>query len=116
MQSGIIAQQLDRISYLEEQVRQLREAVYPRPESYPWRLNLSKSQAALFVRLTRTEIARHEDLVHTLEQVTNRPANLNLLRVQVTKMRNRLKASDSPYRIENVWGVGYRLMHLEPKP
>lgn len=115
MQSQTVHRQTDRIVHLEEEVRQLREAIYPIPDEYPWELGLSKCQTALFLRLAKTVLVRHEDLLNTLEQATGRPSSESSLKVLIWKMRRRFEKTGAPYRIVNVWGVGYRLTKEEPK-
>lgn len=114
MQSQNVAEQTGRINHLEEEVRQLREAIYPLPEEYPWELGLSKCQTALFLRLAKTVLVRHEDLLDTLEKATGRPGSEGSLKVLIWKMRQHFKKTGAPYRIVNVWGVGYRLVKTLP--
>ena len=109
MRPDIVAQHTNRISELEEEVRQLREAVVPSGSEYPHELGLTRCQVALFKRLSKTKIVHHQDLLFVLEQTTGRPSCQNILRTQISKMRARLAKAESPYEIMLVWGVGYRL-------
>ena len=101
-----IAQLSEQVSYLSEENRQLREALYPPDDSEAYTFGLSKVQLALFQRLQRGFAAR-ESLIGTMAAVTGGYAGDTTLSVQIGRLRKKLKPHG--YNIETVWGIGYRL-------
>ncbi len=106
-EASTIAELRERIDILEEENRQLQEALYPDEMSPMWRYGLTKCEIALFNRLLQTELATRETLVNVLEATTRKPGAQRTVDVMMHKIRRKLK--HSPHKIHTVWGIGYRL-------
>jgi hypothetical protein len=106
---------LDRIDYLEEEIRQLREDLAPENNPFIGKFDLTRQQAAMLLCLYKSEIATTENLDAVTEayahKYTIRASDDSLVnlrsKVIICKLRSKLK----PYRVtfRCVWGIGYAM-------
>ena len=97
----------ERVEYLEEENRQLRSALSGPKFDYPreWKLTRAEQRLLHCLYTGKHGFRQHEALLHAVAH--HEWADDNLLKVQISKVRKKLK----PFGIiiNTVWGEGYQL-------
>lgn len=101
----------ERVDTLEEENRQLRAALKPEPVKVPLRWNLSPAMDALLRVLLSREYVTTEMATAAMNGTPDR--NNTLVRVQIFRLRKRLKTWSAPdcFAIEVVQARGYYMPH-----
>ncbi|MBB3608644.1 two-component system cell cycle response regulator CtrA [Rhizobium sp. BK602] len=105
----IVDAQRDRISMLEERIRQLEDALMPPTIVIPLEYRLTSSEARVYAHLASRDVATKQSIMLALysDRIDLEP-EIKIVDVFVCKMRQKLKRFDVV--IETVWGHGYRLV------
>lgn len=87
---------------------EVNEAAYVHHSMTPEAWNLSKAERAMFLALVNHKTASIIELMTALHFVGGKGEHPKILNVHVCNMRKKLE----PFgvKIENIWGVGYRLL------
>jgi hypothetical protein len=105
----------DRIDYLEEEIRQLREQIAPENNPFLGKFDLTRQQAAMLLCLYKSDIATTENLdavtltyahKYTIRASDDSLVNLRT-KVIIFKLRQKLKDHGVTFRC--VWGIGYSM-------
>lgn len=103
----------DRVSYLEEELRQAREALLPTDNPFVGKMNLSPQQTVLLHALYRIDMAgwRYLDAVmgEYARAVRGEEDALVSLRTKVAISKLRAKLRPYGIEIETVREIGYRI-------
>lgn len=109
----------DRVSYLEEELRQAREALVPVDNPFAGKLGLSPQHAVLLYALYRIDVAgwRYLDAVMSEYARCSRGEEDALVslrtKVAICKMRRRL--APLGVKIETIRQVGYRISQADKR-
>jgi DNA-binding response OmpR family regulator len=109
----------DRISELEEENRQLRQALCPSDNPFVGKVKLSPQQTAVLYALYRAKIASYGYLDKVMSEASSYDRSTEggaiqlRLKVTVSKMRQSLKGLD--IHIHTSWGLGYYLDPISKK-
>jgi hypothetical protein len=109
----------DRVSYLEEELRQAREALVPVDNPFVGKLGLSPQNTVLLFALYRIDVAG----MHYLDAVMSEYARATRgeedamvsLRVKVAICKLRRKLTPIGVEIETVREIGYRITAADKK-
>lgn len=113
MDTNLVQQLRERVEYLEEELRQIKDEVCPPDNPFVGKLNMTlQLSSLLWVLYSTPGIATIGRLnIVTREHGQRKPKDgsntTNCTKVRITHLRNRLKKHKID--IKNVWGVGYEM-------
>jgi two-component system cell cycle response regulator CtrA len=99
----------ERVSYLEEELRQTKEQVLSEQWEVPIEFKLTPLEKAILTILYRSKNTTSKDKLYSLlyANIPGKVPEIKIIDVLICKMRKKLKQFD--IEIKTIWGQGYSL-------